>query len=237
LSGLSINDSYSPLPLLLLSLLSSPYSARSPHGWRTGAARTPLFAGVIWGSVKRSVAEAKQKWCISRTGHPPPEGEGVGSATFWRFRLDRTEGKWYGVGMKSNKSRVIKCADTGECFTSYREYLRSDHWAYFKAEFFRERESVCRRCGRDNVPLDLHHVSYARIGNEFLDDVQPLCRKCHDYVEQEKRPPTKSAGKAAKHRDKRRQAEHLLALVRQQREGWSDTRYKDIEQLVRLLSA
>ena len=75
--------------------------------------------------------------------------------------------------------KVIKCADTGEVFTRYKEYLQSVHWSRFRAAYFKEQgEKVCVQCtSRDRVQL--HHLTYARIGREQFGDVVALCDSCH----------------------------------------------------------
>ena len=78
--------------------------------------------------------------------------------------------------------RVIKCRDTGECFTSYKDYLKSEHWANFRESFFLERELMCAHCGTLKLPIHLHHLTYARIGMEYHGDVIPLCKSCHRKV-------------------------------------------------------
>src|SRR5574341_2115 len=65
----------------------------------------------------------------------------------------------------------------------YREvYLNSPHWQKIKEKF---RGRGCEKkvgwfsvCGEK--PIDVHHKTYERIGNERLSDLIPLCRKHHD---------------------------------------------------------
>ena len=42
-----------------------------------------------------------------------------------------------------------------------------------------QRGDRCERCGKESVPLDLHHVHYRLLGNEQPEDVELLCRECH----------------------------------------------------------
>lgn len=66
-------------------------------------------------------------------------------------------------------------------FSSYAEYLNSDHWHNFR-KAYREsgRPRVCAVCGAS--PIQLHHHTYDRLGREPLDDVTPLCRPHHEAV-------------------------------------------------------
>jgi hypothetical protein len=60
----------------------------------------------------------------------------------------------------------------------YAEYLRSDHWLELRRTYRAERPWQCRSCG-EKKRLDLHHLTYKRLGKEHLDDLTPLCRSCH----------------------------------------------------------
>lgn len=62
----------------------------------------------------------------------------------------------------------------------YREdYLRSAHWRARRERSLRLAGYRCERCGAPS-PLDVHHLSYARIGRERDRDLRVLCRSCHD---------------------------------------------------------
>jgi hypothetical protein len=72
----------------------------------------------------------------------------------------------------------------------YDEYLRSDWWqeirlhaldqAGWRCEYHEWRRTG-RRCGATEQ-LDVHHLTYARIGDEDLDELIVLCRRHHGYV-------------------------------------------------------
>jgi len=72
----------------------------------------------------------------------------------------------------------------------YDDYLRSQHWQrtrirrLLRAEINEEFNLI--RCERKDcgllVPLgaiDIHHLTYARVGKEQLDDLACFCRSCH----------------------------------------------------------
>lgn len=60
----------------------------------------------------------------------------------------------------------------------YRAYLRSREWADLRERYRRRRRWLCASCF-DGDDLELHHVTYRRLGHERLDDVVPLCDPCH----------------------------------------------------------
>lgn len=88
------------------------------------------------------------------------------------------------VDLRKSRYNHIVCKDTGEVIRSYKAYLASKHWKLFKKKF---RESKyytgrCFICGKSKG-LHLHHLTYVRIGKEFLTDVVELCGSpCHRNV-------------------------------------------------------
>ena len=84
----------------------------------------------------------------------------------------------------------IHCRDTSEVCPDYRTYLQSRHWADFKRRYYASKvfrspsafggiNSKCVCCQIPNKPLDIHHLTYLRLGCEKFWDVIPLCRECH----------------------------------------------------------
>lgn len=67
-------------------------------------------------------------------------------------------------------------------FASYRDYLRSPRWFDIRRAY---RESDLPQqcmCGADEV--ELHHLTYDRVGEEELTDLRPLCSNCHQMIHQ-----------------------------------------------------
>lgn len=67
----------------------------------------------------------------------------------------------------------------------YEKYMLSDRW---RAKRIAKLEAVgwkCERCGYSvdtrivEIPIDVHHKTYERFGDERLDDLEVLCRHCH----------------------------------------------------------
>lgn len=61
----------------------------------------------------------------------------------------------------------------------YAEYRKSAHWCLFRLKIIAERGPYCQSCGSDRR-VEVHHLTYARLGCELPDDVRVLCRKCHE---------------------------------------------------------
>jgi 5-methylcytosine-specific restriction endonuclease McrA len=62
----------------------------------------------------------------------------------------------------------------------YRVYLMSPKWKDFRKGIIRKRGRKCENCGQTHGKIDLHHLTYIRIFNELPEDVQLLCRVCHE---------------------------------------------------------
>lgn len=67
----------------------------------------------------------------------------------------------------------------------YVAYLKSPEWLAKRRLLTRQYGSRCTCC--DSIPtsgnpLDLHHLTYERLGNERLEDLTVVCRKCHDLI-------------------------------------------------------
>lgn len=60
-------------------------------------------------------------------------------------------------------------------------YYASREWAILKEQVRERSGGRCERCG--NRPYEqTHHLTYERLGNELLEDLQGLCAPCHEYV-------------------------------------------------------
>lgn len=60
----------------------------------------------------------------------------------------------------------------------YKKYITSKKWKEKKAQLFELRGKECEQCGYKHR-LHVHHLTYERLGEENLDDLQILCFQCH----------------------------------------------------------
>jgi 5-methylcytosine-specific restriction endonuclease McrA len=98
--------------------------------------------------------------------------------------------------VNTNKSTYPAELSTGEIVASYEEFLKSDHWVnkknqYFKSifsksqikrnnfKFKRLNIGNCQVCNKKDYALQIHHLTYKNFGNENLEDLRHLCKKCH----------------------------------------------------------
>jgi hypothetical protein len=84
-----------------------------------------------------------------------------------------------GSDRESLQTRLAKLG-----FASVLEYENSEHWKQFKVKYYSVHERKCSITGRtDNV--DLHHLTYERLGEERFEDVIPLWRPLHECIHAE----------------------------------------------------
>lgn len=64
----------------------------------------------------------------------------------------------------------------------YAKYLETDHWRQRRKAALANAGYRCQDCGRhanEAGPLEVHHLTYARIFAELDKDLRVLCRDCH----------------------------------------------------------
>lgn len=69
-------------------------------------------------------------------------------------------------------------------FSSYEAYLQSDLWKRIRSSAYMVHGRVCMMCG-DGAEV-VHHINYTEAvlaGKGDLDQLVPLCNKCHTDVE------------------------------------------------------
>lgn len=60
---------------------------------------------------------------------------------------------------------------------TYAQYLQSGHWKA-KSTDYKTRFPLCETC-RKNKSTQVHHKSYANLGNEQYWDLISICEPCH----------------------------------------------------------
>lgn len=66
----------------------------------------------------------------------------------------------------------------------YEQYMASPEWAAKRQQRLEVDGHKCRTCGctHDERPLQVHHVTYERLGHEDLGDLITLCNSCHEAI-------------------------------------------------------
>jgi len=60
----------------------------------------------------------------------------------------------------------------------YRKYLKTEAWQIIRNKALVRDLCLCQECG-SKKRLEVHHLTYKRVGKELLSDLKTLCRKCH----------------------------------------------------------
>jgi 5-methylcytosine-specific restriction endonuclease McrA len=59
-------------------------------------------------------------------------------------------------------------------------YMQTEAWKT-KAAYVKARDNyTCQMCLKKDRPLDCHHLTYDRLGDEPTSDLLTLCRTCHN---------------------------------------------------------
>lgn len=87
--------------------------------------------------------------------------------------------RWQADDWRRRMSFTERLQELG--YSSYEAYLQSAHWTDLKKRYFASRlPKTCLVCGSSHVQM--HHVTYKRIGTEWLNDLVPLCDLHHGQV-------------------------------------------------------
>lgn len=70
----------------------------------------------------------------------------------------------------------------------YLDYLNSDLWKQRRMALLEKAEFKCRACG-ENDCLEVHHLTYERLGNEDPNDLVVLCKSHHWMADKERQDP------------------------------------------------
>jgi len=64
---------------------------------------------------------------------------------------------------------------------AYDEYLETPAWKRKRQLVMLRAQGICEGC-REAEAIDVHHFSYADVGQEFLFQLAALCRMCHERL-------------------------------------------------------
>lgn len=82
---------------------------------------------------------------------------------------------------KSARYRQAADSLSGERSAEYSEYLLSPEWEAKRNLVFKRSRDTCEGCG-ERPADEVHHLSYAHAGNEFLWELVAICTSCHERV-------------------------------------------------------
>lgn len=85
---------------------------------------------------------------------------------------------------KAKLAKRSRWKDSRQKKVNYQQYIKSSEWFSKRAEFFSDPilPKFCVGCGDESREVDLHHLTYSRLGSELVIDLVPLCHDCHRLV-------------------------------------------------------
>jgi 5-methylcytosine-specific restriction endonuclease McrA len=89
---------------------------------------------------------------------------------------------------KAKPSRKRRRRKKKTSHLDYREYIASPAWKCKRAEAIKHHGSKCNICGGKSY-LQVHHLTYERLGREKMTDLEVLCRFCHGLEHEDKYTP------------------------------------------------
>jgi len=85
----------------------------------------------------------------------------------------------YGGWIENNAEYRDLCRS--EAIEAHRRYIQSDEWKARRLRALELGGNHCRVCGATEK-LEVHHLTYTRLGYEDDDDLMVLCSLCHREV-------------------------------------------------------
>jgi len=71
--------------------------------------------------------------------------------------------------------------ESTEWWRQYTTYLETPEWQRKRALELKRAKGVCEGCG-EGLPVEIHHLTYEHVGDEFLWELAAICVKCHDRI-------------------------------------------------------
>ena len=73
-----------------------------------------------------------------------------------------------------------------EWFDWYNRYLLSPEWSKKRIAVMKRANFICEGC-LQKTAVQVHHLTYDRVGNEMLFDLVAVCSDCHKAIHEAKR--------------------------------------------------
>lgn len=102
---------------------------------------------------------------------------------------------------------------------TYSEYLKSDYWKNKRRQVLQRDNYSCNECGVKSN-LQVHHLDYDTIGDEDLEDLITLCRKCHHNLHEIINRKKQEQRQAQKERWEQEALERKERLISENKAKW-----------------
>ena len=120
--------------------------------------RRVFWQCVLCGSLKQAPKSAE-----NIGGDTPPVDVEL-SNRYWKSRSSVYEEK--------------QAAKKAEWWEKYHAYILSPEWGVKRAAVMARDKGICQGC-LEKPAAQVHHLSYANLGNELLFELVALCKDCH----------------------------------------------------------
>ncbi len=80
--------------------------------------------------------------------------------------------------------QIKQTFDRNAFIDPYDEYLESEAWANMRRKVMSRAKDLCEGCG-SKVATEVHHLTYAHVGHEFMFELVALCHQCHERIHAE----------------------------------------------------
>jgi 5-methylcytosine-specific restriction endonuclease McrA len=77
------------------------------------------------------------------------------------------------------KDRQVQA--NAEWWRRYNDHLASDRWRELRRLVMARCHGTCEGCG-ERPAVQIHHLTYERLGNEMLFDLVAVCMTCHETI-------------------------------------------------------
>lgn len=74
-----------------------------------------------------------------------------------------------------------------EWWARYHAYMKSDAWKLKRGKVLLRAKGQCEGCG-ERPPTEVHHLTYAHLGSEFLWELVAVCARCHARAHNQPEP-------------------------------------------------
>lgn len=110
----------------------------------------------------------------------------IGKVALWDEALKDAWWRAYFDELKKEEAEAHAVA-LAQFRVAYDAYLQTDEWKRKCAKVMKRAGGVCEGCGESKA-TEVHHLSYAHCGEEFLFELIAVCDPCHRRLHPEKNP-------------------------------------------------
>ena len=83
--------------------------------------------------------------------------------------------------MKKRRNKIHWRQQSTRFWQDYAVYLKSVEWRKKRSQVFKRAGYICERCHQGEA-VQAHHLTYAHVFNEPLEDLQAVCYRCHELT-------------------------------------------------------